>query len=92
MKYNNNLNIIQECSNISEKYNAIRVYNYSCPNCDNTEDNYDLSVGYFIGLDNYPKMFNERKGSTYDGNYWDWDELHCCTKCKRKYWFRNGAY
>lgn len=42
--------------------------------------------------ENYPKCYNESKGSTIDGDYWDWDEVHICSECKTKYWFRNGAY
>lgn len=67
----------------------VKAKEYSCPNCGEMNDDED---GYEINGETYPKWFNESKGSTLDGNYWDWDEVHCCKKCKTKYWFRNGAY
>lgn len=80
--------------NLTEKFNAVKTkeYSYNCPNCADENDNYDLSEGYNVDGENYPKYFNTRRGSNIDGNYHDWEELHCCRKCHTLYWFSNGAY
>lgn len=75
--------------NIEQSFGAIKSKNYECPNCGQDHDD---SEEYKIDGVTYPKCFNESKGSTIDGNYWDWDELHCCEKCKTLFWFQNGAY
>lgn len=71
---------------------AVKANEYSCPKCGKQEDNYDMSDGYYVDGENYPKFYNKKEGSTIDGNYLDWDEVHVCSECKTKYWFRNGAY
>ena len=70
---------------------AIRVNDYKCPKCKEypIDDNPD---GYIINGIKYPQYFNERKGSTMDGLYHDWNELHKCERCNIEYWYRNGAY
>ena len=71
---------------------VVKGNEYSCPKCGKQEDEYDINEGYDVDGEHYPQQFNESRGSTIDGNYWYWDEVHCCTKCKIKYWFNNGAY
>ena len=61
-----------------------------CPNCGKRHNDNDEQ--YEVNNEQYPKYFNESKGATMDGSYWDWDEVHCCEDCETKYWFRNGAY
>ena len=63
---------------------------YSCPNCGTVHN--DTTETYVVNNEQYPKCFNESKGSTLDGSQWDWDEVHCCEDCETKYWFSNGAY
>lgn len=78
------------CEDISKSHDAIRnkMFEYSCPKCDEEppEEFYDVK-----GV-TYPLVFNEQKGSTIDGNFWDWDEVHYCKKCDCKFWYTNGAY
>ena len=62
----------------------------SCPNCDNIHNDNDL--GYKENGKQYPKRNNKSEGYNLDGNYFDWDELHCCEDCGLEYCFRNGAY
>lgn len=69
---------------------AVKVKDSKCPNCG--ESHNDNEVGYEVDNNQYPKYFNESKGSTMDGFYWDWDEVHCCENCEIKYWFSNGVY
>lgn len=63
---------------------------YDCPNCGQQHN--DSDYGYIVNSIEYPKRLNERKGYTLDGNYWDWDEVHCCEECGTKYWFESGIY
>jgi len=63
---------------------------YCCPTCGSIPSYNDL--GYRVRGVKYPKYFNEREGSTPDGNYHDWDEVHYCKKCKQEFYFENGAY
>lgn len=63
---------------------------YSCPNCGKIHNDFDET--YTVNNETYPKRYNHRKGYTLDGEYHDWDELHCCEECETKYWFENGAY
>lgn len=69
---------------------AVEVKDYKCPKCGEMHN--DQDDGYEVNNVKYPKYLNESKGSTMDGNYHDWDELHKCEHCKTEYWFRNGAY
>ena len=69
---------------------VVKVKDYKCPKCGLIHN--DNENGYKVTGVKYPKIINERKGSTMDGSYWDWDELHKCQKCKTEYWFPNGAY
>ena len=86
------LPLVPKCNDLYALLGAVKGDNYSCPKCGKQEDDYDFSEGYDVDGEHYPKSFNENKGSTIDGNYWDWDEVHCCTNCKTIYWFNNGAY
>lgn len=63
---------------------------YECPKCGQSHN--DTEEGYVIDGIQYPIRTNESRGSTIDGNYWDWDEEHKCEECGTLYWFRNGAY
>lgn len=78
------------CDDIGGTYGAVPANGYSCPKCG--EYGKDDMDGYDVDGEHYPKYFNEYKGSTMDGNYHNWDELHCCEECKIKFWFENGAY
>ena len=81
---------LPKCNDLYALLGAVTAKEYSCPKCGKQEDEYD--DGYEVDNEKYPKCYNENKGSTIDGNYWDWDEVHHCTGCGTKYWFRNGAY
>jgi len=81
-----------KCNDLYILLGAVKGKEYSCPKCGKQEDDYDMSEGYNVDGENYPKCYNESKGGTIDGNYWDWDEVHVCSECNTKYWFRNGAY
>lgn len=65
--------------------------NYACPKC-GTNYPEDIEEGYEIDGENYPQMYNEYLSATEDGTIHDWDEVHCCPKCKTKYVFRNGCF
>lgn len=82
--------IIPKCNDLYLLLGAVKAKEYSCPNCDTTYD-YD-SEFYVVNNETYPKIFNETKGYTLDGDFWNWDEVHCCQDCETKYWFNNGAY
>ena len=69
---------------------AIKVKDYKCSKCGEIHN--DQDDGYEVAGIKFPQYFNESKGSTMDGNYHDWDELHKCENCATEYWFRNGAY
>jgi biotin synthase-related radical SAM superfamily protein len=72
-----------------EVYKLPYGHSYSCPTC--KEPPPDNETGYRRNKQKYPKCFNERKG--YNGDdYWDWEEVHYCSKCKIEYYFTNGAY
>lgn len=64
--------------------------NYCCPNCKKPPPDNDL--GYKGKGEKWPKYKNESQGSTMDGSYHDWDEIHYCRKCKIEYYYSNGAY
>lgn len=85
------IEIIDESTSkdLMRMFGALFSKNYKCPKCGSVNNNED---SYQVKKEIYPKLFNERKGYNLDGNYHDWDELHCCKKCKTKYWFINGAY
>ena len=63
---------------------------YRCPNCNEWHNDDDR--GYEVDGIHYPIYKNEVKGSTMDGSYHDWDEIHKCENCKTQFWFRNGAF
>lgn len=63
------------------------VEDYKCPKC----GTYHNDDEYTVDGRQYPIIRNERKGSTMDGMYHNWDELHMC-ECGERYWFLNGAY
>lgn len=67
-----------------------RVRDYNCPKCGKWHN--DSDEGYVIDNVKYPIITNESKGSTLDGNYWDWEEEHKCEECGTVFWFKNGAY
>ena len=79
-----------KCNDFYTLLGAVKGKEYSCPNCGT--DHNDTNETYEVNNEEYPKCFNESKGSTMDGSYWDWDEVHCCEDCETKYWFSNGAY
>lgn len=82
-----------EANKPNELYTLLGVVkgkNYSCPGCGTIHN--DSDGGYEVNNKQYPKANNKSEGYTLDGNYLDWDELHCCEDCETEYWFRNGAY
>lgn len=64
---------------------------YCCPKCQAAPPSDDMWP-YAVGSANYPTIINERSGSTMDGSYHDWEEIHFCAKCNIEYYFTNGAY
>ena len=69
---------------------VIKSKDYKCPKCNIWHnDNID---GYVIDNIKYPIISNEVKGSTMDGSYHNWDELHKCENCLTEFWFSNGAF
>ena len=64
---------------------------YRCPNC-GTEPPEVYDELYVVGGKQWPECYNEYLFSTDDGTTHDWDEVHCCPKCKTKFWFRNGCF
>ena len=87
----NGLSLTPKCNDLYALLGAVKAKEYSCPNCDEQWDGYDEEP-YDVNEEQYPKIYNENRGSTIDGNYWDWDEVHRCKKCETIYWFRNGGY
>ncbi len=81
-----------KCNDLYTLLGAVQAKEYSCPKCGKKEDEFDESEGYIVDGKKYPKYFNETKGSTIDGNYHYWDEVHCCTNCGKIYYFNNSAY
>lgn len=80
---------VPKCDDFNKTFGAVEVKDYSCPKCGKMEDEHD-DYTYMINNEMYPKCFNEFRGSTIDGNYRYWDELHCCTNCNTMYWFSNS--
>lgn len=64
---------------------------YCCPNCGRQPEEFEGAY-YKINGEKYPRFENESKGSTMDGNYHDWTEVHCCVNCATVFEFDNGAY
>lgn len=65
--------------------------NYTCPTCGSEPpDPGEIYLATKSKIE-YPQYFNNRK--YYNGSYdmHDWEELHYCKKCKKEYWFHNGA-
>lgn len=62
---------------------------YNCPHCGASYPEEDV---YNIDGEIYPQCYNEYLSSDMDGTIHDWDEVHCCPKCKTKYKFRNGCF
>lgn len=80
-----------EEKDLSDIPNATK--DYRCPNCGSypeavTEDD----ETYEVDGEEYPQFYNEYLHSDMDGTIHDWDEVHCCPKCKTKYQFRNGCF
>jgi hypothetical protein len=46
---------------------------------------------YTVNKKKYPVFLNEHK--YYNGSFdmHDWDERHCCPKCKKEFEFSNGS-
>ncbi len=82
-------NPMPKCKDLYKLLGAVKSKKYSCPNCGAVHND---STETYVVNNKYPKRFNESKGLTMDGSYWDWDEVHCCEDCETKYWFSNGAY
>lgn len=85
------LPLTPKCNDLHALLGAVKAKEYSCPNCGKEEEDYDEKYGYEVDGEQYPKYFNEGMHSTIDGDFWTWDEVHCCTVCKTKYWFKNGT-
>ena len=65
---------------------TIESDNYHCPSCGQAPSDQDYEVNDEL----YPKCFNGRKGTNLEGDYWDWDEVHCCENCATLFRFKNG--
>lgn len=68
---------------------------YACPICGYYPDatlTEDDDKKYEVDGEIYPQFYNEHLSSDMDGTIHDWDEVHCCPKCKTKYQFRNGCF
>ena len=66
-------------------------FDFHCPYCGEKlpwmeED------GYTVDGKEYPQAFNEYLCSTPDGTVHDYDEVHCCPKCKKESYFRDGCF
>ena len=68
--------------------NIIETKNYKCPKC-GTSTNDDE---YIVDDKTYPLYYNEFLMSDMDGTIHDWEEVHCCPKCKTVYKFRNSCF
>jgi len=84
------LPLVPKCNDLYTLLKAVKVKDYKCPKCGKYHN--DNDGGYEVDKVKYPIYYNESKGGTMDGNYWDWDEVHCCEECNSKYYFNNGAY
>lgn len=62
---------------------------FACPACKVV---FDDNEKYKVGGKAYPIVINDRQGSTMDGPYHDWEEVHCCPQCEKLFYFTNGAY
>lgn len=69
---------------------VIWTSDYHCPKCG--EESCDSDMGYKVKGEKYPIYINNRKGYNGSGDYYDWEEIHRCKKCKTKFVFTNGAY
>lgn len=67
--------------------NELFTDSYICPHCKNELS--DLEA-YLVDNKLYPQYFNRVKGFNGHNDTDDWDELHCCDKCKRESYMRNG--
>ncbi len=70
--------------------NIQKAIGYGCPICKVAHN--DNEDGYTANGKHYPIILNEVQGSTLDGSYHDWHEVHHCETCNVEYWFRNGAF
>jgi transposase len=77
-----------EHDEICEKYNAVFVGDYSCPNCDE-EATGDEDEKYIIEKIKYPKIVNKRIFLRAYKEHVTWSEVHCCQKCNTMFWFNN---
>lgn len=76
-------NLVPKCKDLLEVFGAVKVNGYKCPLCGKYPDDYEVT--YVCDGETNPQKFNEIVGCNMDGNYWDWDELHCCNNCGTKY-------
>lgn len=72
--------------NLEKIFGAKYSKDYKCPKCG--EDPQD--VPYEVEDKEYPKCYNTTKGYNGFVDCHEWDELHCCEKCKTYFWFRTG--
>lgn len=64
-------------------------FEYHCPYC--SEKLPWMDDAYEVDGKAYPQLFNEYLSSTPDGTIHDFDEVHCCPKCKKESYFRDGC-
>ena len=76
-----------EDKDLSDIPNA--VGGYRCPNCGRL---HNMESVYEVDGIEYPQYYNEYLSSDMDGTIHDWDEVHCCIKCKTIFQFRNGCF
>ena len=65
-------------------------FDYYCPVCG--EKLLWDEGEYEVDGKTYPQYYNEYLSSTPDGTIHDWDEVHCCKKCKAESWFDDGCF
>lgn len=65
--------------------------NFYCPYCGEKLP-WMEEEGYEVDGNGYPQAFNEYLCGTPDGTIHDYDEVHCCPKCKKESYFRDGCF
>ena len=61
---------------------------FRCPEC----GNWTPDESYEVDGETYPIYCNETYTDTDMGISHDWDEIHVCNKCGKKFYFTNGCY
>lgn len=62
---------------------------YCCPKCGHEPPEEE---SYSFNGEKYPQCCNEILYGNDEGTTHDWYEVHICTECGTKYYFRNGCF